>query len=477
MNRELRQRLHVHSWFFGALGLLVVLVLAAGVLLGREHLAWQRAGRLLEQKQHELAQLEALVSAPSALELEAARGALEQARTELFGVRAEEVAVGPAPAGRIEAYADLNAFVERTRERAAHAGVVVEAEERFGFGQFAREGPTVDQVPAIWRQRVMVERLLETLWVVRPQALAGVWCEPAPPDRSLQVPGLVEGRGVRLEFVGRTACLRQYLARLAVMAPPVVVREVRAEPIPVDPRQQDVVRVTKFTLVLEALSAVGPVAAREPGIVEPDAAVTWPAPRAQSAGVGWIFEVFEPPALSYDKALRAWTLVGGPVAAASGVLAQPELVAVQRRPYRWRLVGNGGSGTASWVLLEDARNLRTVRLGEGERDESGAISVVETRMVRAAGGEVVAEVKLRERTGAEVVLRSGVAAPGSELVALVRTETGAAPVEVAADGVVTCGATSFRITAINETPAAATLVRLGAEGPSVETLRIGTAVR
>ena len=477
MNRELRQRLRAHRWFFGTMGLLAVLALAAGVLLGREHLTWQRAGRLLEQKQRELAQLGALASAPSSLELEEARTALEQVRTELFGVRVTEIEEGAVPAGRIEAYADLNAFVERTRVRAAQAGVAVEAKERFGFDQFGHEGPTIDQVPAVWRQRVMVERLLEALWAVRPQALAGVWCEPVSPDRSLQVPGLVEASGVRLAFVGRTACLRQYLARLSGMPWPVVVRAVRAEPMPVDPRQQDVVRVTKFTLVLEALSAIGPVAVREAGPVETGAAATWLAPRDQSAGAGWTFEVFEPPALSYDMALRAWTLVGGPVAAASGVLAQPELVAVQRRPYRWRLVGNGGSGTASWVVLEDARNQRTVRLGDGESDESGAITVVEKRLVRAAGGEVVAEVKLRERAGAEVVLRSGVVARGSELVALVRTATGAAPIEVATGGVVICGATSFRITAINEAPPTATMVGLGTEGPAAETLQIEAAAR
>ncbi len=57
MTRELRQRLRAHRWFFGTMGLLAVLALAAGVLLGREHLTWQRAGRLLEQKQRELAQL------------------------------------------------------------------------------------------------------------------------------------------------------------------------------------------------------------------------------------------------------------------------------------------------------------------------------------------------------------------------------------------------------------------------------------
>jgi hypothetical protein len=476
VSAELRQRLRAHPWFFGTMGLLTVLALAAGAMLGREYLAWQRAGRSLEHKQHELAKLETLASAPSALELESARTALEQARSELLGVRADEVAAGTVPAGRIEAYADLNSFVGRTRARAAHAGVAVAAEERFGFEQYAREGPPLDRVPEVWRQRVMVEQLLEALWAVRPQVLAGVWCEAVAPDRSLQVPGLVEASGVRLAFVGRTACLRRYLARLAEMAPPVVVREVRVEPMPVDPRRQDVARATKFTLVLEALSAVGPVAVREPKAEEMGAAV-WPEPRAQSAGADWIFEVFEPPALSYDKDRRVWTLVAGPVGASAGASAQPELVAVQRRPYRWRLVGSGASGTASWVLLEDARNLRTVRLGEGESDAAGEISVVETRMVRAVGGETVAEVRLRERAGAEVVLRSGVVTRGSELVALVRTADGASPVEVAADGVVTCGETSFRITAINEAPAAATLVRLGTEGPAAETLRIEAAAR
>lgn len=478
MTTGLHARMRRYPAFFAGMGVATALTLALAVALGRDYGEWRRAGQALEQGQRELVAASAAANGAAAVEAEALRGERGRVMAELFGSESAAVLGGGLPAGRIEAYADLVAFVERHRVRAAQAGVAVAADERFGFGRYSREGPALDAVAAVWRQRVELDDVLDALWAARPESLTGVWCgedEAAgtPSGRSLGVAGLVESRRCRLAFVSETPCLRQYLPALAGLARPVVVREVRAEPMPVDERRPGAPPGLRFTLRLELLSPAGPVAAPEVAVAAGATVPLWPAPLAQSTGAGWCFEVFGAPMMEYRKDRREWVLVGGAAGPATRQNAEVELVEVRRLPYRWRLVGHGGkSDDEGWVVLEDTRAGRTARLRRGERDEEGAITLQEWRLVRAPGGEQVVEAKLLGRDAAERWLRAGVPAPGSEFAVVLREGGLGALVEGLTGATVRVGPSEFRIGAIEENPASVEITRLVNRSGASETLRL-----
>ncbi len=472
MNPELRHRLGSYPGFYASMGALAALALVAGVVLAREQAGCRRAGRVLEAGRRELAKASAVANASVEVEVGALRAELERARAELFGPVAEVGEAGTAPAGRIEAYADITGFVERNRARAQAVGVALAADERFGFGQFAREGPALGEVSAVWKQRMALERPLEALWAARPQALAAVWLggDAAAGGRGVQppgIPGLVDARGCGVSFIGDTASLRRYLPVLAGLeAPVVVVRELRVEPLPVDAKQAAGSAPSKFTLTLELLSPVGPevpVTARlEPALP----GRTWAPPRAQAAGAGWVFEVFGSPAIEYAKDRRDWRLAGAGAAAVAAEAKAVELVEVRRLHYRWRLVGHGGAGGADggWVVLEDTVGGRTVRLRRGGLDEAGALALEEWMLVRTPAGQWVAEALVR---GADAVVRrltEGVNTPGPELVAVLREGGQGARVEGIAGATVRVGAGQYRIDGVAEAPAWAEVTRM--DGPA-----------
>jgi hypothetical protein len=164
----------------------------------------------------------------------------------------------PVPADRWEAFLDLSEFVERTRERAARAGVGLKLDERFGFSAYATEGPETGMIPAVFRQRLVVEALMEGLLDAKPLRLLSIQRElplpsgapPSAPSRmpaartgarpadlfameprlSSRGPGVADATAFRLVFVGTTGVLRRFLNRLSRLELPVVVRCVEVEP-------------------------------------------------------------------------------------------------------------------------------------------------------------------------------------------------------------------------------------------------------
>jgi hypothetical protein len=182
---------------------------------------------------------------------------------------------GPLPAKSIDLYFDLAAFVEKARTLAAHAQVAVRSDECLGFGTYAHEGPADELVPAVYRQRVAGQYLVESLLAARPRSLLAVRRErpltatqlaarnssvppgavvPASPiatdgaaedffefdeKLSMRVPGLVESDAFRLEFTGQTSALRELLNSLAAFKRPVIVRRVEVEPFHADPTSAD----------------------------------------------------------------------------------------------------------------------------------------------------------------------------------------------------------------------------------------------
>jgi len=182
-----------------------------------------------------------------------------------------------APADRTAAYFDLAAFVERNRARAHELGVVINADERFGFADYAHAAPPVELMLVVFRQRIIVDQLVGALLETKPGKLIAVQRESRelktnelsgarsdymvmPAGRSLRVAGLIKTTGFRLKFSGYTSTLRDFLNRLVALKLPVVVRAVEAEPLP-NAKEADkalptplVARsLTEFTVTVEYL--------------------------------------------------------------------------------------------------------------------------------------------------------------------------------------------------------------------------------
>ncbi len=190
---------------------------------------------------------------------------LADLRTALQG-RAPKILATPLPVKPIDAYFDLAAFIEKLRATAARAGVALKPDERFGFATHSNEGPEADLVPAVFRQRLVGQCLVEALLEARPRALVSVQRErpltaaqrawrnqPGQPPASvpgapaaggvaadffefdapgsLRVPGRVESMAFRVEFTGQTPALRTFLNNLAVLPLPIIARRVEVEPL------------------------------------------------------------------------------------------------------------------------------------------------------------------------------------------------------------------------------------------------------
>ncbi len=260
----------------GAVLVLGVLALAAEAWLLQQ--ARQQAARALaslEQKKQERDWLARQSPAPSEANEQAITRELELARSVSAGLRSalqprEGQSPPPAvPAKPIDAFFDIAAFIEKTRALAARAQVMIKPDERFGFATHSNEGPVEELVPAVFRQRLVAQQLVEALLEARPRVLLAVQRErpltaarreqrnqPAqsgataanPPAGaagggspadffdfdgadSLRVPGRVESEAFRLEFTGQTAVLRAFLNSLAALPRPVIVRRVEVEPL------------------------------------------------------------------------------------------------------------------------------------------------------------------------------------------------------------------------------------------------------
>ncbi len=225
-----------------------------------QRLAARRARAVLAQKSQERDWFARLAPAPSAENVETIAADLAATEKTIVALRASLAGTArqpldAAPPGRpLDAYFDLAGYVERMRALAARAQVALKPDERFGFAAHAHEGPGEPLVPAVHRQRVVLQWLVESLLESRPRALLAVQRQQpltapqragreaasvidgpdyfAPDPRlSLRVPGLVEGEAFRLEFTGQTAALRAFLAAVSSFKLLVVVRSIEVEPL------------------------------------------------------------------------------------------------------------------------------------------------------------------------------------------------------------------------------------------------------
>jgi len=159
-----------------------------------------------------------------------------------------------SPSTRTEAFFQLSEFVGKFRERACALGVSVRTAEGFGFATYAQTGPEAEFMPAVHRQRVVIQHLLAALLESRPTGIMAVQRErprgrpEAEPGarfgegaedffemdatRSTTTPGIAEAIAIRLRFSGYTPVLRDFLNGLMQDDLPLVVRSVEAEPLP-----------------------------------------------------------------------------------------------------------------------------------------------------------------------------------------------------------------------------------------------------
>ncbi len=183
------------------------------------------------------------------------------ARSEL----AERLAAAEVPSSPTDAYFDIANFIERARETAASAGVVIGPDNRLGFAAYASTGPERDIIPLVFKQRQQADYLLGLLVAARPreiisvqrerlltadqrrqvdEALAAGMSAPAfsgsgatdsadyfeiNPMVTAAKQGFIETSAFRLTFDGTSASLRLLLNALARFELPVVVRSVEVE--------------------------------------------------------------------------------------------------------------------------------------------------------------------------------------------------------------------------------------------------------
>lgn len=248
-----------HPRFLGGLlALAAAGVFATAVLVERVEAA-SRSRRELQRNRH--ARQALMLSAPSEEMLRQTSARLVDASRELKAAQAvfrERDARAnlrqPVPETSAAAFFDLMEFAGRMREGARAAGVRLSANERFGFGEHANTGPEPESIAAVFRQRIIVEHLLEALWRARPDELIAVRRErprmdPAiraetneaaqardgvgsffvlDPAVSARRAGVIEAAAFRLEFVGDTAVLRSLLNSIAGDEWPLSVRLVEA---------------------------------------------------------------------------------------------------------------------------------------------------------------------------------------------------------------------------------------------------------
>ncbi|HVS53778.1 MAG TPA: Amuc_1100 family pilus-like protein, partial [Opitutaceae bacterium] len=220
----------------------------------------------------------------------------------------ERLRAAKPPATRADAYFDLATFVERTRELAKKEGIEIRPEaERCGFSLYANEGPDVEHIEPVFRQRLVLEHVLGALFEAHARALLAVKRESplskrerderdaalaaangvppadaiAPsatddagdffaidPRASVRAPGFLDATAFRVTFIGQTAALRTFLNRLAAFELPLLVREVQVEPAtfeepaPASPEETAASENAKSTPASVVLTAEAP--ARKP---------------------------------------------------------------------------------------------------------------------------------------------------------------------------------------------------------------------
>ena len=201
------------------------------------------------------------VAGALASQVEEARKVVRSWHARLGGTAPDPVYAHPVPEQRADAFFALAQFVEEQRTKAQRAAVEIRDHETFSFSAHRNSGPADEHLGLVHRQVVVVGRLLDALWKVRPVELIQVQRENPqqknplanaartgsregspedwmswPDTRDLGEEGMVDSLAFQIGFVGRTATLRGYLAELSEESVPLVVRSVQVASLGADGR-------------------------------------------------------------------------------------------------------------------------------------------------------------------------------------------------------------------------------------------------
>jgi len=460
---------------------LLVLLTALGQLVGGRNLG-RAAQRVLIQKRREAGRMVSLTPARAAEstarredEIKAAGKILTGLQAELAGAGAPARSSGmPGPAhAPAEARNDRGQLVLELRDQARRAGVSIRPEERFGLALADGDSGTPISNSVRRRQHEAAEYLVRTLLDAHPAELMSVqWARsrrsisggavPRPPPGaaaggageffvvdarlSVEEAGVIATVPMRATFVGRTAALRRFLNRLATGRPLVVVDEIAVEPVLAGTclrrgKSSDVETVvlvvqpavSKFVVTVEYCSFVAP-----PGenLLVPAATAlagnetvcrAWSEPTLQKRGRGWVYEIFTPPALFYDRRSHAVAAVPADEAVPADAEAPSldlQLVQVRKRPFRLRLAGFAGTPDDRRGIFADTTTGKAMigRVGEllaGRPLRLKHLDVERAVAGAGGGGEPLATAIIAdEETGENVVLTTRGPSPAGAAVGL-----------------------------------------------------------
>lgn len=146
----------------------------------------------------------------------------------------------------------LQSFIAKQKAAAAKNQIILQTDEAFGFAKYATRAvqPQIEMIPALNRQRQVLDYILNQLIACQPSAILSVERElvegapteentrnrnrVVPDDDVFTIEELVTARAndfidtsaFRLVFTGRTDVLRNFLNRLAEFELPLIVRSV-----------------------------------------------------------------------------------------------------------------------------------------------------------------------------------------------------------------------------------------------------------
>ena len=219
----------------------------------------------------------------------------------------------------------------------------------------------------------------------------------------------------------------------------------------------------------------------------PSATPTWEAPRAQSAGAGWIYEVFTPPPISFDAAARTFALSLPDGRAVHPAAFGLELLDVKPEPYRLQLVGYlGRPGDYLGAFFSPlTRETLLARSGRSFAGLGLALRSLEVRKVETGDdptrpvGEIAAlAVVQEEETGELVTLDSRTRKFTALPVAVLRLAAGPSAREVREGEMIEHAGNAYRIERIQLDPPEVAVSRLhpGADRPETRVLTPVAAV-
>lgn len=240
-----------------------VLLAVVAVIAGAEIGWWwmmrgqeQKDEKRLAAQRRELLSLQNAEPAPTPEVAESLKQQVQQAEVKLAALKREwfenETVTTwrnqKLPVDRRAAYFDVANYRQRMTALAKREQVGLAKNEAFGFMAYVNEGPIEADIERVFRQRLVLEKILSALLRSRPTSLSGAAREaeksplnvrrtrgsdevdPLPDVLSARREGMIAAQVFEFRFIGRTAVLREWLNALAKSDLPVVVRNVIVQP-------------------------------------------------------------------------------------------------------------------------------------------------------------------------------------------------------------------------------------------------------